>query len=115
VVVKDDSGHPEYGFSIYAFRKEVIEANPEAIKGFLTAIDEAIVLINSDPTRFTAILSENNIVPPPLLEAYRVPPFPPADVPSESEWNDALQWAKEKGMLEVDVSYEASVNPELLP
>ena len=114
VIVMDDSQHPEYGFSIYSFRKEVIDANPEAVINFLLAVDEAIVLINADPTQYTNILSEANIVPPPLLEAYKVPPFPEAGIPTEAEWNDALEWAKSKGMLDVDVSYEDSVNPSLL-
>ena len=114
-IVLDDSNHPEYGFSIYSFRKEIIDAHPEAVEGFLAAVDEAITLINSDPTQYTDILSEANIVPPPLLEAYKVPPFPKAGVPTREEWEDALSWAQEKGMLDVDVSYEDSVNSSLLP
>jgi NitT/TauT family transport system substrate-binding protein len=115
VIVMDDSAHPEYGFSVYSFRKSVIDAHPEAIKGFLAAIDEAVTLINTDPTQYTSILSDNNIVPPPLLEAYKVPPFPAASVPTETEWNDALSWAKDKGMLDVDVSYADSVTDAYLP
>lgn len=115
VVVVDDSAHPEYGFSIYSFRKETIDTQPEAIRGFLAAIEEAVTSINEDPARFTSILSEAKIVPAPLLDAYKVPPFPAAGVPTEAEWNDALSWAKEKGMLSVDVSYSGSVNPSFLP
>ena len=114
-IVLDDSNYPEYGFSIYSFRAEVIDANPEAIQGFLAAVDEAIALINADPTQYTNILSEAKIVPPPLLEAYKVPPFPTAGVPTEAEWEDALSWAQEKGMLDVDVSYADSVKDTLLP
>lgn len=115
VIVMDDSAHPEYGFSIYSFHKSVIDAHPEAIKGFLAAIDEAAALINADPTQYTSILSDNNIVPPPLLEAYKVPPFPTASVPTEAEWNDALSWAKDKGMLDVNVPYAGSVTGAYLP
>jgi NitT/TauT family transport system substrate-binding protein len=115
VIVMDDSAHPEYGFSVYSFRKDTIDTHPEAIQGFLAAIDEAITLINADPTQYTSILSDNKIVPEPLLGTYKVPPFPVAGVPTESEWNDALSWAKEKGMLKVDVSYADSVNASFLP
>lgn len=114
VIVLDDSAHPEYGFSIYSFRKDVIDAHPEAVMNFLLAIDEAIALINANPTKYTDILSEAKIVPAPLLESYKVPPFPAAGVPTEAEWNDALSWAKDKGMLDVDVPYADSVNPSLL-
>jgi hypothetical protein len=50
-----------------------------------------------------------------LLASYAVPPFPTAGVPTEAEWNDALAWVKEKGMLTSDVSYADSVNASLLP
>lgn len=115
VIVADDSTHPEYGFSIISFRKDVIDANPEAVKGFLAAIEEAIVLLNADPAKYKNVLSEQKLVPPPLMETYQPPVFPTAGVPTEQEWNDALNWAKEKGMLTADVSYADSVNASLLP
>lgn len=115
VIVLDDSKHPEYGFSVISFRKEMIDANPEAVKGFLGAVEEAVTLVNADATKYTNVLSDQKIVPPPLLASYKVPPFPAAGVPTEAEWNDALAWAKEKGMLTVDVSYADSVNVTLLP
>lgn len=115
VVVLDDSKHPEYGFSVISFRKEVIDAHPEAVKGFLTAIEAATASLNQDPAKYTTVLSDNKIVPPPLLQTYKVPPFPTAGVPTEEEWNDALNWAKEKGLLTSDVSYVESVNATLLP
>ncbi len=115
VIVADDSNYPEYGFSIISFRKDVIDANPEAVKGFLAAIEEATALLNADPAKYKNVLSEQKLVPPPLMETYQPPVFPTAGVPTEQEWNDALNWAKEKGMLTADVSYADSVNASLLP
>jgi NitT/TauT family transport system substrate-binding protein len=115
VVVADDSNHPEYGFSVISFRKDVIDANPGAVKGFLAAIEEATALLNDDPDKYKNVLSEQKLVPPPLLESYRAPVFPTAAVPTENEWNDALLWLKEKGILTSDVSYEESINASLLP
>ena len=115
VVVTDDSGHPEYGFSVISFRKEVIDANPETIRGFLSAIEEATSLLNADPAKYKNVLSEQKLVPPPLLDSYQAPVFPTASVPTVEEWNDALSWLNEKGILTTEVSYEDSVNPSLLP
>jgi NitT/TauT family transport system substrate-binding protein len=115
VIVADDSSHPEYGFSVISFRKEVIDSNPEAIKAFLAAIEEATVFINAEPAKYKNLLSEQGLVPPPLLETYQPPVFPMAGVPTEAEWNDALNWLKEKELLTVDVSYADSVNASLLP
>ncbi|HMV96527.1 MAG TPA: MetQ/NlpA family ABC transporter substrate-binding protein [Anaerolineales bacterium] len=115
VIVLDDSRHPEYGFSVISFRKEVIDANPAAIKAFLAAIEEATTMLNSDSKKYTSVLSDQKLVPPPLLASYAVPPFPTAGVPTEAEWSDALAWVKEKGMLTTDVSYADSVNATFLP
>ena len=115
VIVTDDSSHPEYGFSVISFRKDVIDANPEAVKGFLAAIEEATELLNADPAKYKNVLSEQKLVPPPLMESYKAPVFPTAGVPTAEEWTDALNWLKEKGILTTDVSYEDSVNASLLP
>jgi NitT/TauT family transport system substrate-binding protein len=115
VIVADDSSHPEFGFSVISFRKEIIDTHPEAVRAFLAAIEEATNLINLDPKKYTNVLSEQKLVPPPLLETYQVPPFPAKAIPTEAEWMDALTWAKEKGMLTADVSYADSVNAALLP
>ena len=115
VIVADDSQYPEYGFSVISFRKQIVDENPQAIKGFLAAIEEATVLVNQDPAKYKNVLSEQSLVPPPLLETYQPPVFPAAGVPTETEWQDALNWLQEKGMLDVDVSYADSVNASLLP
>lgn len=115
VVVTDDSKHPEYGFSVISFRKDVLDANPQAVKGFLAAIEEATKLLNAQPAKYKNLLSEQKLVPQPLIESYQPPVFPSAGVPSENEWKDALSWLKEKGILATDVSYADSVNALLLP
>jgi len=115
VIVADDSAHPEYGFSVISFRKQVIDENAKAVKGFLAAIEEATQLVNTDPAKYKNVLSEQSLVPPPLLEKYQAPVFPTVGVPTEAEWQDALNWLHEKGMLDVDVSYAGSVNASLLP
>jgi NitT/TauT family transport system substrate-binding protein len=115
VVVTDDSKYPEYGFSVISFRKAVLDANPQAVKGFLAAIEEATTLLNADPAKYKNVLSEQKLVPQPLIESYQPPIFPSAGVPSENEWKDALSWLKEKGVLATDVSYVDSVDASLLP
>lgn len=115
VIVLDDTMYPSYGASVISFRKEFIDNNPEAVKGFLKAIEEATNMVNSDPAKYSSLLSDNKLVPAPLLGNYSIPIFPLAGITNETEWNDALLWAKEKGLLTVDVSYSESVNPEFLP
>ena len=115
VSILDDAAYPQYGFSVITFRKTVIDQHPEAIRGFLAAIEQAVQLVNAAPTKYTSLLSDKKLVPAPLLATYQAPPFPAAGVPTEAEWQDALDWAKGKGLIAADVAYGASVNATFLP
>ena len=114
-IVLDDTQYPLYGASSISFRKEFIDANPNAVRSFLTAIEEAVNLINSNPAKYSNLLAEKQLVPPPLLGSYTIPPFPPMGVPSEAEWRDIQRWAKAKGLLDSDLPYAESVNSGFLP
>jgi NitT/TauT family transport system substrate-binding protein len=115
VAVLDDAQYPHYGFSVISFRKAVIDQHPEAIRAFLAALEQATQLVNANPGKYTNLLSDKKIVPAPLLKTYQAPPFPAAGVPTEAEWQNALAWAKGKGLLTADVAYTTSVNASFLP
>jgi NitT/TauT family transport system substrate-binding protein len=114
-VILDDTSHPEYSFSTISFRKEVVDQQPQAVQGFLAALEEAVDLINDDPAQWNSLLAEKKLVPEALLETFQVPTFVSAGVPSEAQWTDALDWAKGKGLIDVDVSYADSVTDQYLP
>jgi NitT/TauT family transport system substrate-binding protein len=115
VVILPDSKLPDVSFSTVSFRKEVIDQQPAAIHGFLAALEEATNLINSDPAKWNSLLSEQKLVPAPLLEAYQLPTYPAAGVPSQAQWDDVLAWAKQKALISTDISYTNSVTASFLP
>jgi len=93
----------------------VIDQQPEAVREFLTAVEEAVELINADPQKYASLMVEKELVPAPLAETFKVPTYPTAGVPSRAQFDDALDWAIEKGYAKVRVSYEDCVNASLLP
>lgn len=113
--ILDDTILPENSFSVLTFRKEFIDQNPEAMRAFLDAVEEAVNLINAQPDKYASLLSDKQLVPAPVLEAYKIGKYPLAGIPSETQWNDVLSWAKDKGLLKVDVSYTDSVSGAFLP
>jgi NitT/TauT family transport system substrate-binding protein len=115
VPIIDDTSYPEYGNSLLSFRKSVIDANPEAIRGFLAAVEQASKEINSDPSKWDELLTEKKLVPAPLIGSYKIPTFPTGSVPSEAQWNDVVAWGMEKGLISDDVSYNQSVTTDYLP
>jgi NitT/TauT family transport system substrate-binding protein len=114
-VILDDSSHPEYSYSTITFRKAVIDEHPEAVRSFLAAIEEAVELINASPEKYENLLVERKVVPPALQGKFKVPPFVSAGVPSETQWDDMINWAVEKGLLEQKPQYADSVNGNFLP
>jgi NitT/TauT family transport system substrate-binding protein len=114
-ILLDDSQHPRYGHSTYAFRASFIEQNPQAVSGFLAAIEKATEIINADPSRWETLLSEQNLIPAALLGNYKIPPFPPASVPDQALWDDVLNWSQAKGLVDGEISYASSVTGEYLP
>ncbi|KPK10150.1 MAG: hypothetical protein AMJ56_08855 [Anaerolineae bacterium SG8_19] len=114
-VVVDDSKYPEYGHSVISFRKELVDQNPDVIKRFLIAVEQAVEDINTNKEQFNTLLSDRNLVPEPLLGSYTVPDFPTASVPPISQWDDVLDWAQTKGYIEGDLEYGDSVDGSFLP
>ncbi len=114
-LVLDDTRHPEYSYSTIAFRKAVIDEHPQAIRAFLAAIEAATQKINTNPSQYTTLLKDQNIVPAPLLQTFKIPKFVTAGVPNEDQWMDMLQWAIDQGLITKGVVYNDTVTAEFLP
>ncbi|MEW6650589.1 MAG: ABC transporter substrate-binding protein [Chloroflexota bacterium] len=115
VPLLDDTLRPDYSFSVITFRKAVIDENPQAVRGFLAAIEEAVELINADPQKYSALMVDQKMVPAPLAESFKVPTYPLKGVPSQAQFDDALAWVREKGYLDKELAYADCVNSSLLP
>jgi NitT/TauT family transport system substrate-binding protein len=114
-VVLDDTQYPDYSFSTYTLRKAYIDENPAAVKAFNRAVEEAVKRINADPGKYAQVLVDRKLLPQPLVGKFQVPAFVTAGVPSETQFADALAWAKEKGYVTSDIAYQDCVNKEFLP
>jgi NitT/TauT family transport system substrate-binding protein len=115
ILVIEDSRHPEYSHSTVSFRKSYIDEYPDAVRGFLAAWEDAVELINADPQYYTDLMVAKELVPPPLIEKFPVPQFVTADVPSQSQWDDSIDWVNENNLVSGQASYENSVTSEFLP
>ncbi len=114
-LILDDTRHPEFGNSVISFRKSVIDAHPQAIRGFLVALEKAVREVNADAKKWENLLSEQKLVPQPLIGSYQIPSFPTGSLPTEAQWVDVQAWALEKGLISSEVSYKDSVTDDYLP
>jgi NitT/TauT family transport system substrate-binding protein len=115
VPVIDDTTYPEISHSVITFSVEFIEQNEAAVESFLAAIERAVAEINDDKTAWDTLLSEQNLMPPPLLGVYALPDYPLASIPSQDQFMDALQWVLEEGLIDAQVEYATSVDGSYLP
>lgn len=114
-VIIDDTSYPEVSHSVLAFRIETLEKQGEAVRKVLAGIEQAVTAINGDKTRWNGLLAELKLVPEPLLKNYVLPDYPLASVPTEAQFADAMQWAREKGLIQKDLQYADCVDASFLP
>jgi NitT/TauT family transport system substrate-binding protein len=114
-LIVDDTTLPEVGTSVFSFSVDTIVEKPEAVAGFLAAVEQAVSDLNSDPGQFDGMIAELGLVPPPLQPTFELPPYVTASVPSEEQWADALAWALDSGLIENSPPYAESVDASFLP
>jgi NitT/TauT family transport system substrate-binding protein len=107
--VTNDTRHTEYGNSVLSLKKDFIEANPQAVEGFLAAWQEAVDLINAEPGKWSETLKAHNLIPVNMLEGFSVPALPGYAVPTEAQFQDVVQFALDNKLIEKPVSYRDSV------
>ena len=114
-LVIDDRSHPQYAQSVVTMSTKTLGRKPTTVKRFLAAYEKAVTVINEEPERFRALLTDKGRVPPPVQDTFTMPFFPPAGTPSGEEVDDVLQWMGEKGLVEGELSYDQLVSDSYLP
>jgi NitT/TauT family transport system substrate-binding protein len=114
-LIIDDSSLPEVGTSVYSFSVSSLEEKHDAVVRFLAALELAVADLNSDPGQFDDLLAELGLVPVPLQATFELPPYVTASVPTEAQFQDALDWALAAGLIENNPAYTDSVDASYLP
>ena len=111
----DDTSLPEVSNSVYSFRTEFLEERPADAKALMEAIEKAVNDINSDKDAWKNLMVELKLVPEAIVGDYQVPTFPTASVPSESQFNDAVKWALDRGLIPAAQNYMVTIDDSFLP
>lgn len=114
-LIADDTKHTGLSQSVLVFRDATLKARPEVVTKFLTAWEQAVQEVNTNPEQYRAILMEQGRVPDSIKDSYKMPPFPERGVPSESEVADVTAWLKTKGLVSRDIPYGEMVDAAFLP
>lgn len=113
-LIVDDSQFPQYSQSVLAFKTDSLKQKPGTIRAFLRAWNKAVADINQAPNTYRDVLIETTRVPPNIQGTYNVPHFPAGEITSEAEWNDVVDWAMSKGLLQESVPYDRAVDSSFI-
>jgi NitT/TauT family transport system substrate-binding protein len=113
-LIVDDTQFPQYSQSVLAFKTDSLEQKPGTIRAFLRAWNKAVADINQEPNAYRDVLIEKTRVPPNIQGSYNVPHFPAGEITSEAEWNDVVDWAMSKGLLQEPVPYDRAVDANFI-
>lgn len=113
-VVADDS-KTGTGKSVMTFRQEVTSKNPEAVKRFLVAYEKGVEAINKNPEKYRDLMVDKAKVPDSLRATLRVPVFARAQLPTQEDVSDVVQWMLDKKLLEKAIPYDRMVVQGMLP
>ncbi len=114
-VIVDDTSRPEVSASLLAFSTKALSEKPKTVEKFLSAWLKAEEEINRHPDRYRGLLIEKGRVPKSVQESYRMPVFPGALVPTESQVKDVASWMKGKGLIQKEPRYGDVVDGSFLP
>ena len=109
-VVADDTQGENISQSVMVSRVDFAstESGVQATASVQQAWDKAAEAINAEPEKYRKLLVTSANLPDDIAETYPVSTYPVAQLPTAQMVNPVLAWARAKGYLEKDLSYDES-------
>lgn len=99
-----------------AFHEEVIEQKKEVIKSFYRAYNQAINLINTQPSsNFHSLLITEIGFPADLVSSIHLPTYSMAQIPKDSDLEKVTEWLKSKDLISDDFDISSLIAVDLIP
>lgn len=102
--------------SIIALKGSFVSAHPDLAKGFLTAYNESVALVNEGPARYAGILKSRLSFPEGLIGTFDFPPLSATTLPRREEVSKVEDWMinyPSGSKLTGRISYESIMAIEL--
>jgi NitT/TauT family transport system substrate-binding protein len=114
VLLADDSGLAT-SQTVLVFNGQSLRAQPNAVRAFLKAIDEANHIINKDPDAVRPVMVEHVRLPEVLKSTYPVPRFPKLRAPDKEAVQEIVDWLRKREVIRPALTYEQIVDANLIP
>ena len=99
-----------------AFHEEVIAQKKDAIQRFYRAYNQAVALLNTEPTEtFRELLIKEIGFPIGLMSEIKLPKYSAAQLPQQSDLDAVAVWLKGKQLVTPDFDIATMVATDLIP
>lgn len=92
--------------TVIVFNGGFIEEKKGSVNLFLEAYGEAVEKINENPDKYRETFIDIARVPEPLTETYQMPEYPAPQPFPEKFYNEVMEWAINKNLIEEQLPYE---------
>ncbi|MDK2933790.1 MAG: NitT/TauT family transport system substrate-binding protein [Clostridiales bacterium] len=99
--------------SVMVFNSDIIKQKKQAIKKIYEAYNQAVQLINDNPSSFMDLIVQKAKFPPEIRDAVQLPQYKKAELPKQEDVNEVLNWMEKKGLLKRQFKYNDMVEKGL--
>lgn len=92
--------------TVLVFSRRFVKDHPDAIKKFVSVVDEAGQLINKEEAAARAVMEKRKLLPEALKDKYPAPKFPRVKAPSKGAVEHVADWLHKKGVTPQKVKYD---------
>ncbi|HAG10542.1 MAG TPA: hypothetical protein DCK76_03965 [Desulfotomaculum sp.] len=95
---------------VLIFHSGALKSRSKEVTGTLKAYANAVKEIDTNPESYRALFTEKAGVPEAIKDTYRIPHFSLPETPTQAQFDRAVNWMLDKGLLKKALSYKEMVN-----
>lgn len=106
LVASDTDARRNLSPIVYIFTKKALKEKAEAFERYFRAYREAVQRINANPEKYRPLLVEKARIPEQIKDTYPMLRYPLPALPTKQEWQEVVEWMREKKLIEKPYRYE---------
>ena len=105
-----DNSKEDISQVVLIFHTEALKSRSKEVTGTLQAYARAVKEIDANAESYRALFTEKAGVPEEIKDTYRIPHFSLPETPTQAQFDRAINWMLDKGLLKKALSYSDMVS-----
>jgi len=107
-LLADDTTGENLSQTVLVFSDEYLSeiGGVDTMAALLKVWDAGVEIVNADPDAWRGLLVEQGRLPEPIKDTYRINAYPTAQIPTVEQVNAVLDWMRNKGTLQSELTFE---------